>query len=134
MTDSGDAILAMLEESLQVARDTQAEVSETHTKVSGLELQVRSLVDKVDRHDVSLYHEDDGGLRGRIARTEDRLAAAQAASEARVQAEVRSAAEAALSSYKRLEDRVMLIWAIGGLVGGGAAMWIVGQLLGLIKP
>lgn len=111
-----ETIQALLEENLELSR-------ETHTKVSGLEIQVRALVDKVERHDVSLYHADDGGLVGRIARVEDRL-----------KAEIKSVADAASANTKRIEDRVMLVWGAFALIGGGVATWIMGQLLGLINP
>lgn len=89
----GETLQALIEENLELSRDT-------NTRLTGVEVQVRQIGDTVQRHDTSLYHADEGGLVGRLA---------------------------------RVEDRVRLIWAIGGLVGGVIGAWLVGQLLGHIK-
>lgn len=103
MPDTAD-LLPLIEETLELQR-------ETHAKVSGIEIQLRSVADKVEKHDVSLYHADEGGIIGRLARVEDRLTA----------------------RIKAIEDKIAPMLWVGGIVGGVTLSWIVGQLLGLIK-
>lgn len=103
MPDTAD-LLPLIEETLELQR-------ETHTKVSGIEIQLRSVADKVEKHDVSLYHADGGGIIGHLARVEDRLTA----------------------RIKAIEDKIAPMLWVGGIVGGVTLSWIVGQLLGLIK-
>lgn len=107
MADTHDlqTILPLIEETLEVSR-------ENLTLTRGIEIQVREITNRVEKHDVSLYHADEGGIVGRVARVEDRLNA----------------------KIKAVEDKLAPIMWVGGVLGGLTLSWIVGQVLGLIKP
>lgn len=119
-------MLPLIEETLELSRDT-------NTRLTGLEVQVRSIGDTVQKHDASLYHADEGGLIGRLVRVEDRLKADIKSVADKAAADIKSVAEGAAANSKRIEDRVALIWALGGIAGGVVMTWFVTQFLGLIK-
>lgn len=119
-------MLPLIEETLELSRDT-------NTRLTGLEVQVRSMADTVQKHDASLYHADEGGLIGRLVRVEDRLKADIKSVADKAAAELKSVADAAAANSKRIEDRVALIWALGGIAGGVVISWLLGQFLGLIQ-
>lgn len=115
MAETSD-LLPLIEETLELQR-------ETHTKVSGIEIQLRNVADKVEKHDVSLYHADEGGVVGRLGRIEDHLSA-------KIDT-VKSDADAKL---KALEAKVTpMIW-VGGVLAFIVVTWFADQLLNLIKP
>jgi len=114
-TDTG-SLLPLLEENLELSR-------ETHAKVNGIEVQLRSVAGTVEKHDVSLYHADEGGIIGRVGRIEDRL-----------NARIDSIQKDAVAAIAAVRAEIAPMRWVGLIVGGAVIMWLVTQGLTLIKP
>lgn len=127
-TENAD-LIAILEETLAEVREMRDEVrrnsaatNENLTLTRGMEIQFRTVADTVAKHDVSLYHADEGGIVGRLGRIEDRLNAKIDSLQKETQAKIDAAKNEAEKRDADTNAKIKpVIW-----VGGVFALVFVG--------
>lgn len=132
--DSIDTIVALMEETLTVSRETNALAHETNTKVGALESYTRQIGVTVDRHDEDLYRAEKGGIVGRLERIEDRVNAKIDAARKEADAAISTAKTDAANAVAAVRAEIAPMRWVGLIVGGAVIMWLVTQGLTLIKP